>query len=60
MLNDEICKLREELNCSIINGEDYSIIYQISVQLDGLIATYYNMEIKSPKRKTRRLELAES
>ena len=30
MLNDKICKLREKLNESIINGEDYSIIYQLS------------------------------
>ena len=37
MLNDEICKLRE----SIISGEDYSIIYKLSVELDELIAKYY-------------------
>ena len=30
MLNDEICKLRERLNDSIINDEDYNITYQIS------------------------------
>ena len=57
MLNDEICKLRERLNNSILNGEDYSITYQISVELDELIAKYYNMEIKSPKRNTRKMEL---
>ena len=28
MLNDEICILRDKLNKSIENGEDYSIIYQ--------------------------------
>ena len=50
MLNDEICKLRERLNNSILNGEDYSITYQISVELDELIAKYYSMEIRSPKR----------
>lgn len=60
MLNDEICKLREKLNYSIINGEDYSIIYQISVQLDELIAKYYSMEIKTSKRSTRRMELVKS
>ena len=27
MLNDEICKLREKLNNSIINGEDYDVTY---------------------------------
>lgn len=43
MLNDKICKLREKLNESIINGEDYSIIYQLSVELDELIAQYYEI-----------------
>ncbi len=41
MLNDEICKLREKLNNSIISGQDYSITYQLSVELDDLIAKYY-------------------
>ncbi len=41
MLNDEICKLREKLNNSIISGQDYAIIYKISVELDELIAKYY-------------------
>lgn len=41
MLNDEICKLREELNESIIKGKDYKITYKLSVELDELIAKYY-------------------
>ena len=41
MLNDEICKLRDKLNESIISGEDYSIIYKLSVELEELIAKYY-------------------
>ena len=41
MLNDEICKLRDKLNKSIEDGEDYSIIYRLSVELDELIAQYY-------------------
>ena len=41
MLNDEICKLRDELNKSIEQGEDYSNTYRISVELDELIAKYY-------------------
>ena len=41
MLNDEICKLREKLNKSIENGEDYEKIYKLSVELDILIAKYY-------------------
>ncbi len=43
MLNDEICKLREKLNDSIIQGEDYATIYQLSVELDELIAEYYKV-----------------
>lgn len=41
MLNDEICKLRNKLNESIVTGQDYSIIYQLSIELDELIAQYY-------------------
>lgn len=49
MLNEEICKLRDKLNRSIENNEDYSIIYQLSVELDELIAKYYNDLKKSKK-----------
>ena len=48
MLNDEICKLRDKLNKSIENGEDYSKIYQLSIELDELIAQYY---INNGKKK---------
>lgn len=41
MLNEEICKLRDKLNQSVISGQDYSIIYKLSVELDELIAQYY-------------------
>ena len=41
MLNDEICKLRDKLNESIVTGKDYSIIYKLSIELDELIAEYY-------------------
>ncbi len=43
MLNDEICKLREKLNKSIEQGDDYSNTYKISVELDELIAKYYRI-----------------
>lgn len=43
MLNEEICKLREKLNDSIISGQDYKITYQLSVELDELIAKYYEL-----------------
>ena len=50
MLNDEICKLREELNTSIISGADYEITYRISVELDQLIAEYYRLEFNVGSR----------
>lgn len=46
MLNDEICKLRDKLNESIVTGQDYSIIYQLSIELDELIAKYYRKNKK--------------
>ena len=47
MLNDEICKLRDKLNNSILAGKDYSIIYSISVELDELIVRFYREKIKT-------------
>lgn len=41
MINDEICNLRDKLNKSIENNEDYAVIYQLSIDLDELIARYY-------------------
>lgn len=41
MINEEICKLRDKLNESIVEGKDYEIIYNISVELDNLIAKFY-------------------
>lgn len=49
MLNDEICKLRNKLNKSIEQGQDYEIIYQLSIELDELIAKYYK-ELKDNKK----------
>lgn len=44
MLNDEICKLRDELNKSIEENQDYDVIYNLSVKLDDLIAEYYRLK----------------
>ena len=41
MLDEKICKLRDKLNKCISNGEYYSVIYKVSVELDELIAQYY-------------------
>ena len=49
MLNEEICRLRDELNESIASGKDYSLIYKLSVELDELIAQYYRGVLKSHK-----------
>ena len=45
MLNEEICKLRDKLNESIEKQEDYSVIYEISVELDELIAKFYKEKL---------------
>lgn len=45
MINKQILNLREQLNNSIINGEDYEIIYKLSIELDELITEYYKQEI---------------
>ncbi len=45
MIDEKICKLREKLNKSIQDGEDYDKIYTISVKLDELIAQYYRESI---------------
>ena len=37
----EINKLRKKLDESILNDEDYSVIYKLSTDLDKLIARYY-------------------
>lgn len=44
MLNDEICKVRDELNKSIEEEKDYDIIYNLSVKLDELIAEFYRIK----------------
>ena len=53
MLDEEICELREKLNESIITGQDYMVIYQLSIELDELIAKYYRnrKDIKSAKEE---------
>lgn len=46
MLNEDICKLRDKLNDSILSGDDYSVTYKLSVELDELIAQYYRINTK--------------
>lgn len=51
MLNDEICKKRDELNESIKNNDDYNKIYKLSVELDELIVRYYMEKEQKEKRE---------
>ena len=50
MLNDEICKLRDKLNESIISGQDYSVTYKLSIELDELIAKFYKEKLKEKEK----------
>ena len=46
-----IVKLKiEKLNNSIEQGDDYNITYKLSIELDELIAKYYD-ELKNAKKK---------
>lgn len=47
MLEEKIIDLREKLDKSIQNGEDYEIIYELSTQLDELIIEHYNVKMVS-------------
>lgn len=48
MLKDLISQKRDELNKSIEDGQAYDVTYQISVELDELIAQYYREATKKP------------
>ncbi len=43
MLDEKICEVRDKLNLSIKEEEDYSVIYELSVKLDKLIADFYKI-----------------
>ncbi len=53
---ERINKLRDKLNKSIEENEDYSIIYKLSVELDKLIAEYYENENKYLQNKRKYYE----
>ncbi len=48
MLINQICSLRDKLNKSILT-EDYESTYELSIELDELIAKYYKENGKEPK-----------
>ena len=43
MKKEELNELRKKLDDSIEKGEDYTVIYNLSVELDKLIAKYINV-----------------
>lgn len=45
MIDEKICELRDKLNEKIVSGEEYEVIYKISVELDELIAQYYRERV---------------
>lgn len=51
MLNEEICKKRDQLNKSILEGQDYEITYKLSIELDELIAKYYRYTKQNKRKK---------
>lgn len=51
MIDEEILELRRKLNESIINEKDYSKTYKLSIELDELIAKYYNKKIQKDNSK---------
>ena len=49
MLDQEILELRRKLNESVTNDKDYDKTYKLSIELDQLIAQYYNKKMKKQK-----------
>lgn len=48
MLINQICSLRDKLNKSILT-EDYEYTYELSIELDELIAKYYKENGNVPR-----------
>ena len=46
MLEEKIKILREKLNKSIQDDENYEKIYELSIELDELITKYYILNIR--------------
>lgn len=49
MLDEEILELRRKLNDSVTKDKDYKKTYKLSVELDKLIAQYYNNKLINKK-----------
>ncbi len=51
MLDEEILELRRKLNESITNEKNYAKTYRLSIELDKLIAKYYNEKLMKRNNK---------
>lgn len=51
MLDEEILELRRKLNESVTKEKDYNKTYKLSIELDELIAKYYNQSLKKSEKK---------
>ena len=51
MLEEEIIKKRKELDESIEQRKNYDITYKLSVELDDLIAQFYDKSKDDKKQK---------
>jgi len=49
MIDEEILELRRKLNESIEKEKNYEKTYKLSIQLDMLIAKYYNNKLNKNK-----------
>ena len=50
MLNKEILELRQKLDKSVTNKKNFNKTYELSVELDKLIAKYYKEKLKHDKK----------
>ena len=51
VINEKIVKLRYELNKAIDEGKDMLYIYNKSIELDELIAKFYNFKAEKRRKK---------
>lgn len=51
MLDEEILELRRKLNESVTKEKNYKKTYKLSVELDNLIAEYYNKILNNNKKR---------
>lgn len=50
MIDKEILELRRKLDESITKDKKYETTYELSIELDDLIAEYYKKKLKNHRR----------